>query len=98
MKFSQAIESLRAGKCIAHEDFEDYEFIVKQKTNNVSSEVIPKMNSLPDDAKKILEFRGNSLCYRNQLIKVYPCGNITSFIPTAEQLFSGGWFEVDALE
>ena len=71
--FGQAIVSLQRGLNIARKYWDGKCFIVKQINSDIASDIVPKMQSLPDAAKKeISKYGDGSFHYREQCLVVYP--------------------------
>lgn len=93
MKFSEIIERLNNGETCARESWPGGTFIVKQIPQTITAEIIPRMTSLPDQAKKIL---CGTLSYHDQVLLV-KAGNYgkeahaTYYIPSWEDIFADDW-------
>lgn len=110
MKFEEVIGELEKEKCIArmlwnNNTIANSSFIFKQIPAEISIEVVPKMQSLPDSVKKIFNQRFeltnfvgennkfyNSIKYINQVVKVDNENNITYYIPSGEDIFAEDWY------
>lgn len=110
MKFEEVINKLSQGKCIArlswnNGSMSNANFIFKQIPAEISIEIVPKMQSLPESAKSIFNqrfeltnFDGhnnkfyNSVKYINQIVKVDNYNNITYYNPSGEDIFAEDWF------
>lgn len=71
--FGQALTALQHGFNIARKEWRGKCFITKQIDSDIASDIVPKMQSLPDAAKKeISKCAGGSIHYRDQCLVVYP--------------------------
>jgi hypothetical protein len=75
-------------------------FIVKQINSDISSSIVPNMQSLPDAAKKeIGKCADGSIHYREQCLVVYPdaeCGCMaTNYVPDWQDMFSNDWIIIE---
>lgn len=107
MKFESVLPFFREGKMIRRTDWEIGSFIFKQVPAKIDSEIIPKMQSLPDDVKNILLKRrdtilygqdsldvlefDSSLFYRDQVAFVNKDNGIMAYAFSAEDLLSAEW-------
>ncbi|WP_291528576.1 Thoeris anti-defense Tad2 family protein [Bacteroides sp. UBA939] len=98
--FGQAIVSLQRGFNIARKEWGGKCFIVKQINSDIASDIVPKMQSLPDAAKKeISKHADGSIHYREQCLVVYPdakCGCMaTNYVPDWQDMFSNDWIIIE---
>lgn len=98
MKFSEVIEGLKEGRNFTRQNAPqlDGKFITMQIPADIPSDVIPKMQSLNDQAKAIICTVGDcQIHYRNQVLvvnKVDGEQNIaTYYVPTWEDIFAEDW-------
>ncbi len=91
MSFGEALQALEAGKgwittC----------FVVKQIDSDIPAEVVPKMQSLPQHAKNLLNAFGvGSISYRSQCLLVEQAGDgngATNYVPDWVDMFAKDWF------
>ena len=103
LKFGQAIEELKDGKCLTRSVWvgTDKKFIFKQVTAQITSEIVPKMQSLPDHAKKLFgaTFENkneqiDAIYYSNQIAIVGLSNTIDSYSATAQDIFAEDWYVV----
>ena len=67
-------------------------FIVKQVPSHITSDIIPKMQSLPQSAKDILIKRENPhIDYTNQMLIIHPDGRADSWVPSSSDIFAEDW-------
>lgn len=98
--FGQALVSLQRGFNIARKEWEGKCFIVKQINSDIASDIVPKMQSLPEAAKiEIGKYADGSIHYREQCLVVYPdteCGCMaTNYVPDWQDMFSNDWMIVE---
>lgn len=90
---SQAME---AGKCVARKGWITTCFVVKQIDSDIPAEVVPKMQSLPQHAKNLLNAFGvGSISYRSQCLLVEQAGDgngATNYVPDWVDMFAKDWF------
>ena len=97
MKFSQMIERLNEGELLAREAWAGGTCIVKQIPQTVAAEVVPRMTSLPREAKKALN---GTLTYHDQVL-LLRIGNFgkeasaTDYIPSWEDIFAEDWRTIE---
>lgn len=99
MDFKQVIDGLKEGKCFYRMAWDERRVITKQIPADIPSEIIPKMQSLSDNAKTLVLSQGDrQIHYRTQVIqiKVGASGaNIaTYYVPTWEDIFADDWHEM----
>lgn len=71
MSFGEALQALEAGKCVMRESWIGDKFVVKQIDSDISAEIVPKMQSLPDSAKEIInKTHREDIHYRNQCLMI----------------------------
>lgn len=100
LSFGQALEALQLGLNIAREEWGSKCFIVKQINSDISSNIVPNMQSLPDAAKKAIgKCADGSIHYREQCLVVYPdaeCGCMaTNYVPDWQDMFSNDWIIIE---
>lgn len=98
--FPQAIKLLLQGYCLARKEWGTKCFITKQIHADIASDVIPKMQSLPEEAKRIMGRAPNgSIHYKDQVIILYPDNKegfmATNYIPDWQDIFAEDWYIVD---
>lgn len=96
ISFGLAIQALKRGRCVARKGWNGKDmFVCKQVPSEIYCNIIPKMSSLPKDAKKILYNRDKSLFYQNQMIIVKPDNTIDSWVPSSSDIFANDWFVIE---
>lgn len=98
--FGQALVSLQRGFNIARKEWGGKCFIVKQINSDISSSIVPKMQSLPEAAKKeIGKHADGAIHYREQCLVVYPDAEFgcmaTNYVPDWQDMFSEDWIIVE---
>lgn len=93
MDFSLAIKALKKGKAIRRTSWSGKGmFVVKQVPSHIESDIIPKMQSLPQSAKSILMNRENPhIDYTNQMLIINPDGRADSWVPSSSDVFAEDW-------
>lgn len=100
LSFGQALIALQRGCNIARKEWGVGCFIVKQINSDITSDIVPKMQSLPEAAKKEIGKSGDgSIHYREQCLVIYPdkeCGCMaTNYVPDWQDMFSNDWMIVE---
>ena len=71
-------------------------FVCKQVPSVIDNSIILKMQSLPEQAKRIITSRNeNPLQYQNQMIIVKRDGTIDSWVASSSDTFAEDWFILD---
>lgn len=95
LSFGEALQALEAGKCIRRESWIGDKFVVKQIGSDISAEIVPKMQSLPDSAKELIgKTADKDIHYRNQclVIKQFPSSSVaTNYVPDWNDMFAKDW-------
>jgi len=91
MNFTEALQHLNNGSAIRMESWSEGTFLYAQVPNEVSIDTIPKMNSLSESVKELMQSRMKPLKFDNQINVVDENNSITSFVPTIEQLNAINW-------
>lgn len=92
LNFGQAIEALKSGKLVQREGWNGKGmFIVKQIPAIIGTEIIPKMQSLPQVAKDVLIERNQSINYENQMLIINSSGRADSWVPSSSDCFAEDW-------
>lgn len=96
MNFGQAIEALKEGKLVTREGWNGKGlFVMKQIPAEIGLEIIPKMQSVQESAKKVLVSRGTTLKYENQMLIIKPNGTADSWVPSSSDVFAEDWTIVE---
>lgn len=95
LSFGEALQALEAGKCVTRESWIGDKFVTKQIDSDINAEIVPKMQSLPDTAKKLIGITDDKdIHYRNQclLIKQFPSSSVaTNYVPDWNDMFAKDW-------
>ncbi len=92
MNFGQAIEALKEGKLVHRLGWNGKGmFIVKQIPAAIGTDIIPKMQSLPQSAKDMMLKRNQSIHYTNQMLIVNSEGRADSWVPSSSDCFAEDW-------
>lgn len=95
MKFSEVLEALRNGERLTNSSLSGMGFIVRHEPTYVDKEVIPKMNSLPEETKEFLKDRGDIRFVDQVLLfrwsPMQEAYIATGYIPTWYDIFREDW-------
>lgn len=98
MKFAEIIERLKNGETFTRVSWEGNKYIACQIPQVISKYIVPKMTSLPDNAKRILTTVGSgAISYHDQVLIInnvdlpYVAATATSYVPTWEDIFADDW-------
>lgn len=90
--FGTAIKALKEGYKVAREGWNGKGlFVYKQIPANIGTEIIPKMQSVPQSVKDTMIERNQSLNYRNQCVIVDVNGNVDNWAPSISDVFAEDW-------
>lgn len=100
MTFEQALPYIKEGRVytrLAWGVVTINKVIFRQNNNSVPADVVPKMTSLPQEAKNIFAKENlATLNYGNQVIMMdTDTGNCKNYIPDWEDIFADDWYWVD---
>lgn len=97
MKFSEIIEALEQGKVVRRAGWNGKSIVVfKQVPAQIGSMIIPKMQSLPDDAKEVILRTAGHINYTSQcLIYNTVSGRADSWVPSISDVFADDWSIID---
>lgn len=93
VNFGDAIDLLKAGLAVRRKGWKDKGmFIVKYLRNNITGDIIPKMQQLSQSAKNILMNRENPhIHYTNQILIIKPDSRADSWVPSSSDVFAEDW-------
>ena len=96
MKFGEIITALQNGKVVKRNVWGDGVCAVKQIDSDINSNVVPKMQSLPKDAKDfVLASDTKTIHYRSQCLRLkrYADGGVvaTNYVPDWLDIFANDW-------
>ena len=91
--FSEAIELLQKGKAIRRSGWNGKNlFVIKQVPAHIESDIIPKMQSLPQSAKDLILNGKGFIDYTSQcLIYNGNTGRADSWVPSISDVFAEDW-------
>ena len=91
--FGTAIRFLKAGGAVRRAGWNGKGlFVVKQVPANISADIIPNMQSLPQSAKDIIMARAEPhIAYTNQMLIINPDGRADSWVPSSSDVFAEDW-------
>ncbi len=97
LNFGQAIQALKAGQVVRRDGWDSLSFVVfKQVPAHITGEIIPKMQSLPEAAKKFVMEHAAFVDYTDQcLIYNKDTGEANSWTPTISDVFAEDWMVVE---
>ena len=100
--FGYAIGLMKSGKAISRMGWNGNGlFIFMQIPTEINSEIIPKMQSLPESVKSIFACRTNEdlsikpIKYSNQIAIVDTNNNISGWNPSVSDSLAEDWYEVN---
>ena len=93
MGIAGAVNALKLGLAVRRKGWNGKGlFVVKQIPSHITSDIIPKMLSLPQSAKNILMSRKNPhIDYTNQMLIINPDGRADSWVPSVSDIFADDW-------
>lgn len=95
LSFGEALQALEAGKCVARKGWITTCFVVKQINSDISAEIVPKMQSLPDSAKELInKTHREDIHYRNQCLLIVQdteTSVATNYVPDWNDMFAKDW-------
>lgn len=93
MNFEQALPLLREGFVIRRSGWNNKGMMVfKQVPAHINSEIIPKMQSLPEEAKRHILDAGDHIDYCSQCLIFNPKnGEANSWVPSISDVFANDW-------
>lgn len=100
--FCGVIAALKDGKRVRRLSWDKDVYIFRQVPSEISSDVVPKMTSLPQPVKDALmeSFKDeskqiDSIYYNDQIAKVGESNLITGWSPLTEDIFAIDWVILD---
>lgn len=96
MTFEEALPILKDGGIIRRAGWDSNLVVIKQNNNTVHPDVIPKMTSLPEQAKALFREKAmEQIKYTNQVLLLNThTGIAKNYIPDWEDLFATDWGHV----
>lgn len=100
MTFEQALPYIKEGRVYTRAGWGVItvnKVIFRQNNNSVLADIVPKMSSLPQEAKNLIaKEQLASITYGNQVIMMDTnTGNCKNYIPDWEDIFADDWYWVD---
>lgn len=96
LSFGDAIAALKQGLRVSRVGWNGKGmFIFMQVPSEIQTEVIPKMQSLPNSVKNEFLRRGGNIKYKNQLAMVYPDNTIFGWIASPSDVLEEDWCILD---
>lgn len=89
--FGMALEMLSQGYPVERDAWDGKAFVFKQVPAHIGLEIIPKMQSVPDEVKALLLKEETTLKYAYQLAYVNISGEVSGWAPSALDLFATDW-------
>lgn len=99
LTFGLAIEALKSGFCISRKGWhKEGMFVCKQIPSEIPSDIVPKIQSLPNTAKEILLASQTPMGvkYRNQLL-IISNKIADSWNPSSTDIFAEDWYIVNQI-
>lgn len=92
MNFGMAIKALKLGYIVRRREWDCGLCVIKQVSAHITEEIIPKMQSLPQSAKKLILNNTGFIDYKNQcLLYNTNLGIANSWTPTIDDVFAEDW-------
>lgn len=92
LDFGWAITALKAGKLVTREGWNGKGmFVFRQVPATIGTDIIPRMQSLPDSCKAVFANRGESINYSNQLALVKADNSINGWAPSTADALAEDW-------
>jgi len=96
INFGHAIRAMREGKRVAREGWNGKGlFVFMQIPSEITEEIIPKMQSLPQSVKDEFARRGGNISYSNQMAIVNPNNSINGWVPSSSDIYAEDWVILD---
>lgn len=91
--FEQILPLIREGYAVRRNGWNGKGLMVfKQVPAHITSEIIPKMQSLPDEAKRLILAHGDHIDYVSQCLIFNPeTGEANSWVPSISDVFANDW-------
>ena len=92
VNFGEAIEALKQGKRVTRSGWNGKGlFIFMQVPSEISEDIVPKMQSLPQSVKDEFAKRGGSIRYSNQMALVNIDNSINGWAPSSSDTLAEDW-------
>lgn len=91
--FGAAIELLKAGLCVRRCSWGQHgPFVIKQVPAHIGSDIVPRMQSLPQSAKDLIMANTGFIDYTSQCLIYDPnTGKADSWMPSIDDAFADDW-------
>jgi len=90
--YGDAIEALKKGKRISRRGWNGKGmFVFKQIPAEIGLDIIPKMQSVPQDVKDSMIQNNQTLKYTNQMAIVNAEGRVDSWVASSSDTFAEDW-------
>ena len=92
MTFSEVLEHLKEGKCVRRANWNCNRFVLKQVDADIPHTVVPNMQSLPNEGKRMIGNR--DIEYRNQCLSIVKFDTkviATNYVPNWNDIFADDW-------
>lgn len=94
--FTEALVALKAGKRVARNGWNGKGmFVFMQVPSEIGTEIIPRMQSLPEFVKNEFVMRGQPIRYSNQLAIVKADNEINGWAPSVADALADDWTILD---
>ena len=92
LNFGQAVEALKLGFLVSRNGWNGKGmFVMKQIPAEIGLDIIPKMQSVQESAKKKLIELNVTLKYENQMLIIKQDGTADSWVPSSSDIFAEDW-------
>lgn len=92
VNYGQAIEALKIGKKVSRKGWNGKGmFVFKQIPAEIGLDIIPKMQSVPQDVKDSMIQNNQTLKYTNQMAIVNDEGRVDSWVASSSDTFAEDW-------
>lgn len=93
LSFEQILPLIREGYAVRRQVWgENGKMVFKQVSAHITADIIPKMQSLPDEAKRQVLAAGDHIDYFSQCLIFDPDnGAANSWCPTVDDIFANDW-------
>lgn len=93
LSFEQILPLIKEGYAVRRNGWNGKGMMVfKQVTAHITSDIIPKMQSLPDEAKRLILETGDHIDYVSQCLIFNPStGEANSWVPSISDVFANDW-------
>lgn len=94
--FGEAIKAAKQGKRVTRLGWNGKGlFVFMQVPAEITEDIVPKMQSLPQSVKDEFARRGGSITYSNQMALVNPNNSINGWAPSSSDTLAEDWIILD---